>query len=56
MSSLGTLATTDAGVVMAGLVETDLRPGATVGGGALVYTLGAMLGGLRPRHLAKGAS
>jgi putative peptidoglycan lipid II flippase len=27
-----------------------------VGGGALIYTLGAVLGGLRPRHLAKGAS
>ncbi len=44
VSSLGRLVTSGAGVVMAGLVETDLRPGTPVAGGAIVDAEGHVVG------------
>lgn len=44
VSALGRLATSTSGVVMAGLVETDVTPGDAVGGGALLDASGAVIG------------
>ncbi|MEX0663434.1 MAG: trypsin-like peptidase domain-containing protein [Acidimicrobiia bacterium] len=44
VSAQSRLVTTSSGVVMAGLLETDLEPGAMVGGGALLDTDGAVIG------------
>lgn len=53
VSSLDRMALTGSGVVLAGLVETDLRPGAAVAGGALLDAGGALVGilvGAAPGH------
>jgi S1-C subfamily serine protease len=44
VSALSRLVTTPGGVLMPGLVETDLQPGAIVGGGALIDTNGEVVG------------
>jgi putative serine protease PepD len=44
VSALSRLVTTPGGVLMPGLVETDLQPGAIVGGGALIDTSGEVVG------------
>jgi putative serine protease PepD len=44
VSSIGRLVTTSSGAVMAGLVETDLEPGQTVAGGALLDASGEVVG------------
>ena len=44
VSALDRLATSTSGVVMPGLVETDVTPGDAVGGGALLDASGAVIG------------
>jgi putative serine protease PepD len=44
VSSIGRLVTTTSGIVMAGLVETDLEPGQSVAGGALLDGNGEVVG------------
>jgi S1-C subfamily serine protease len=53
VSALGRLVTIGNGTLMPGLVETDLRPGAAVSGGALLDSTGAVVGvltGAAPGH------
>jgi len=44
VNAVNRLATSTSGVAMAGLVETDVNPGAAVGGGALLDATGAVVG------------